>query len=127
VPRKHYCADHLVQHKKNYGKQVYQQKKQYEKDRGSAASRGYGKRWQKAREYFLNHNPICIRCERDKEIIKPARVVDHIRPHKGNQKLFWDRENWQALCKPCHDRKTVLEDGGFGNATTSDTEPEGLL
>ncbi|WP_317617964.1 HNH endonuclease [Rhodobacter capsulatus] len=33
-----------------------------------------------------------------------ASVVDHITPHRGNKALFWDRYNWQALCKPCHDR-----------------------
>jgi 5-methylcytosine-specific restriction protein A len=33
-------------------------------------------------------------------------VVDHIIPHRGDQYLFWDQENWQALCKDCHDRKT---------------------
>ena len=38
-----------------------------------------------------------------------ATVVDHITPHQGNQNLFWDTNNWQALCKPCHDRKTLSE------------------
>jgi len=23
---------------------------------------------------------------------------------------MWDESNWQALCKPCHDRKTWMED-----------------
>ncbi|MCT9125512.1 HNH endonuclease [Cupriavidus gilardii] len=41
-------------------------------------------------------------------------MVDHIVPHKGDSKLFWSRSNWQALCKPCHDRKAATEDGGFG-------------
>lgn len=27
----------------------------------------------------------------------------------GDSKLFWDRTNWQSLCKPCHDRKTMTE------------------
>jgi 5-methylcytosine-specific restriction protein A len=44
-----------------------------------------------------------------------ATVVDHIIPHKGDMGLFWDKANWQSLCKPCHDSKTRLEDGGFGN------------
>jgi prophage lambdaSa04, HNH endonuclease family protein len=30
--------------------------------------------------------------------------------------LFWDKTNWQAMSKRCHDRKTAREDGGFGNA-----------
>ena len=37
-------------------------------------------------------------------------VVDHIVPHRGDQKLFWDKSNWQPLCKACHDRKTWRED-----------------
>jgi 5-methylcytosine-specific restriction protein A len=39
-----------------------------------------------------------------------ATVVDHIKPHRGNQKLFWDEDNWQPMCKQCHDRKTLTED-----------------
>jgi len=30
-------------------------------------------------------------------------VVDHIVPHRGDQELFRDPANWQALCKLCHD------------------------
>jgi len=45
----------------------------------------------------------------------PADVVDHIIPHRGNQKLFWDTKNWQAMNHVCHNRKTAREDGGFGN------------
>ena len=44
-----------------------------------------------------------------------AKVTDHIIPHKRDMKLFWDRNNWQPLCKPCHDTKTAREDGGFGH------------
>ena len=39
-----------------------------------------------------------------------ATVVDHIVPHRGDPKLFWDTDNWQALCKQCHDHKTMTED-----------------
>ena len=28
----------------------------------------------------------------------------------GDPKLFWDRSNWRALCKRCHDQKTGRED-----------------
>jgi 5-methylcytosine-specific restriction protein A len=45
----------------------------------------------------------------------PASVVDHIVPHRGDMALFWDRSNWQAMSKLCHDRKTARENGGFGN------------
>ncbi|WP_231555339.1 HNH endonuclease [Paracoccus sanguinis] len=34
----------------------------------------------------------------------PADVVDHITPHRGDEALFWNWSNWQALCAPCHNR-----------------------
>lgn len=43
-----------------------------------------------------------------------ATVVDHIIPHRGNEELFWDEDNWQGLCKRCHDRKTWREKRGLG-------------
>jgi 5-methylcytosine-specific restriction enzyme A len=33
--------------------------------------------------------------------------VDHVTPHQGHPGLFWSRANLQALCKPCHTRKTL--------------------
>lgn len=42
-----------------------------------------------------------------------AKVVDHIKPHRGDKELFWDSTNWQSLCKRHHDIKTATEDGGF--------------
>lgn len=42
-----------------------------------------------------------------------ATVVDHIVPHGGDLKLFWDVKNWQPLCKKCHDSmKQRLEKSG---------------
>ena len=75
----------------------------------SAAKRGYGAKWQKARKQYLSAHPLCVLCQKEGRFRK-ATVVDHIIPHRGDQKLFLDRSNWQALCKPCHDRKTGKED-----------------
>lgn len=80
----------------------------YDKNRLNSYQRGYDRRWQKYRKWFLNLHPLCARCG------APATVVDHIVPHKGNKELFWNMSNHQALCKICHDKKTALEDGGFG-------------
>jgi len=74
----------------------------------NSTQRGYGSRWQRARLDYLAANPWCRSCN------VPATVVDHVKPHKGDRRLFWDRDNWQPLCKRCHDRKTATEDGGFG-------------
>ena len=73
--------------------------------RGNAATRGYDARWREARKLFLHRNPLCQRCLKYGKVT-PATVVDHIVPHRGDLLLFWDQENWQALCKPCHDQKT---------------------
>jgi len=75
----------------------------------SAAHRGYGSKWQKASKRFLEAHPLCVRCMADGQYVR-ATVVDHIVPHRGDMRLFWDEANWQPLCKPCHDRKTGEED-----------------
>lgn len=85
----------------------------YDKHRQSAHKRGYNRAWQKASKSFLASHPFCVRCLKY-GIYEKATVVDHIKPHKGDGKLFWDKTNWQPLCKRCHDIKTVTEDGGFG-------------
>lgn len=70
-------------------------------------------RWKTLRKEFLKVNPICVKCKAN-GVVKAATVVDHVKPHKGSESLFWDQNNWQALCKTCHDRKTAKEDGRFG-------------
>lgn len=81
-------------------------------NRRTAAQRGYGYRWQKARKQFLQLNPFCADHQaRGHDVV--ATVVDHIKPHKDDQALFWDETNWQALCKQCHDsHKQRLEKSG---------------
>lgn len=54
----------------------------------------------------------------------PASVVDHIVAHKGDQVLFWDTDNWQALCKPHHDStKQAEETHGFSSEMGIDGWP----
>ena len=86
--------------------------------RGTAKERGYTYRWRQARAAFLAANPLCAMCEKDGRL-KPATVVDHIVPHKGDELKFWSDRNWQPLCASCHSIKTASEDGGFGNAVRS--------
>ena len=75
----------------------------------SASDRGYDGRWRKARKQFLNSHPLCVECIKEGRYVK-ATDVDHIIPHRGDQKLFWDRGNWQALCHHHHSMKTRRED-----------------
>ena len=75
----------------------------------SAAARGYDSAWRKARKEFLQAHPLCEECLKQGRFVK-ATVVDHVKAHRGDESLFWDRSNWRALCKPCHDMKTGRED-----------------
>lgn len=75
----------------------------------SSTQRGYGYRWQQYRKQFLRTHPLCCRCEDEGRVVV-ANVVDHIRPHRGDQALFWDPANHQALCKPHHDRAKQREE-----------------
>jgi len=81
--------------------------------RKTSSERGYGYKWQKARDGFLRKHPLCVDHER-RGYVEPAAVVDHIVPHRGDMGLFWDSNNWQALCKQCHDSyKQRLEKSGI--------------
>lgn len=77
-----------------------------ERTRASACRRGYDRRWESLRRAFLQSHPVCVHCLADGRVV-PAREVDHIVPHRGDETKFWDRDNWQALCKRCHSKKTA--------------------
>ena len=64
------------------------------------------KSWQAMRKIQLNSHPLCIECER-KGKSTLANVVDHVIPHRGDEKIFNDLFNLQSLCKKCHDKKTA--------------------
>ena len=61
------------------------------------------KRWQRLRWQTLTKAmftcAICGRIEADTSKL----VCDHIKPHRGNETLFYDEDNLQCLCKACHD------------------------
>jgi 5-methylcytosine-specific restriction protein A len=80
-------------------------KKLMEKQRPDSSARGYDYEWQKFREEYLKRNPFCIECIKNGKLTK-SKVIDHIIPHKGDERLFWDEDNMQPLCINCHNRKT---------------------
>jgi predicted kinase len=72
--------------------------------RPTATERGYDSKWAKARAGYLLKHPRCKMCD------APASVVDHRIPHRGDTALFWEKNNWQALCTSCHSkRKQMIE------------------
>jgi 5-methylcytosine-specific restriction protein A len=93
-------------------------KREVNKVRNEMNSKIYNNRWRKASKAYLKDNPLCVHCKKE-DRLTPATEVDHIIPHGGDMKLFWDKSNWQSLCKKCHSKKTALEDGGFGNTPKS--------
>lgn len=68
-------------------------------------------RWQRLRERQLTAHPLCAYCLQQEDVT-PATVCDHVRPHKGDEALFFDPDNLQSLCAPCHDRIKQREELG---------------
>ncbi len=90
-------------------------KRERDRARGSAASRGYGKRHCAVRKTLLAGAKMCVECER-RGILRGATVFDHIVPFKGDATLQWAKKNRQPLCEQCHNQKSAIESGGWGKA-----------
>lgn len=70
--------------------------------RESAAKRGYGRVWARARRLHLNREPLCRICAEEGRTT-PATCVDHIIPLREGGRASGD--NLQSLCAACHNRK----------------------
>ncbi len=79
-----------------------QARKEDDRRRGSARERGYDARWDQAAIRYRHHNPLCIGCQAVGGV-QATTLVDHIVPHRGDDRLFWDEANWQPCCGPHHD------------------------
>ena len=67
------------------------------------------RRWIRGRLIHLNLKPLCVYCLQV-GVTTPATVVDHIKPHMGDEELFFDTGNWQSLCTHCHDSVKAREE-----------------
>lgn len=65
-------------------------------------------RWKALRASYLAAHPLC-ECGDCVGGITLATVVHHREAHRGDERLFFDRSNLQALAKRCHDRLTGHE------------------
>jgi 5-methylcytosine-specific restriction endonuclease McrA len=74
-----------------------------------ATARGYTYRWEQARKRYLAKHPLCVMCQAQGKVAA-ATVVDHIKPHDGDQALFWDQSNWQPLCATHHNATKQRQD-----------------
>jgi 5-methylcytosine-specific restriction protein A len=89
-----------------------------ERYRGSAASRGYGRRWEQLRKMVLARDPLCriaITCQG----MRPSTDADHIIPKRlGGEDTM---ENLQGACHACHSYKTrVIDSRGVGGSKSLD-------
>jgi hypothetical protein len=71
----------------------------------------YGRAWQTAARQHRIANPYCAWCGEQVWLGDSERQppIDHIVPHHGDMRLFWDQSNWQTLCEDCHGQKTRSE------------------
>lgn len=99
-----FCKDHLW----------YEEQKKEERERKRKESQDFSKfersnpfyntwRWKTMRKTFIGSHPYCEICGGMSE------VVDHIIPPRGDEEMFFNTDNLQALCKSCHDAKTRYE------------------
>ena len=90
IPRgETYCKEHKKR-----------EREAYDRTRGSAASRGYDRKWQEVRDLYIKENPLCEDC-RDKGITKMANIVHHIvELTRGGAKYAFG--NLKSLCTACH-------------------------
>ena len=65
--------------------------------------------WKRISKAFLRANPLCVMCLA-KRIITKSRHVDHITGYTTLAEFF-DINNLQALCIPCHSMKTHTAGG----------------
>jgi len=93
LTRSKYCPLHKAHEQ--------QEEKQYARERGGAAQRGYDSVWQLLRLTYLHQHPICEQCQQN-GLIVPAVLVHHIVPIKdGGARL--DPSNLRSLCQSCHE------------------------
>ncbi|RZI60509.1 MAG: HNH endonuclease [Zymomonas sp.] len=78
----------------------------YDAERRTVTWRGWYKlaRWKKLRLVIFARDLFTCQCgcgviEGDTSKL----VCDHKRPHRGDERLFWDPANLQTLLKTCHD------------------------
>jgi 5-methylcytosine-specific restriction endonuclease McrA len=74
----------------------------------------YDSVWEAYRRRFLAINKECYACG------QPATVVDHLKPHQGDEQLFKKTDNHIPLCVTCHNTVTSLFDRRYqaGNPIT---------
>jgi 5-methylcytosine-specific restriction enzyme A len=64
--------------------------------------------WRTLRREVINEHPYCCMCGTAGSKDNPL-TVDHMQAPRGNEELFFDKNNLQILCRCCHNKKTFDE------------------
>jgi len=97
------CGE-LVQKTSRCPEHTTDARRQADKYRGSAASRGYDWKWQKFRKRYLAKHPIC-ECRRcmGENIVRPADTIHHIVRLADRPDLKYAVSNLVAMARACHE------------------------
>lgn len=100
---------YLPPSKKRFRKLTEEKPNQGRKERSKLYD---SQKWRDYRLVFLKANPLCKHCAQKGKTVA-ANTVDHIIPVRVDDSInFFDSENHQALCEPCHNRKSAQERWG---------------
>jgi 5-methylcytosine-specific restriction protein A len=83
-----------------------------ERDRGSAAQRGYDHRWRRTRDAYLDAHPFCV----DDGCLTIATDVDHIDGKGPHGPRGHDWSNLRSLCHSHHSKRTARDQPGGWHA-----------
>lgn len=82
------------------------------------------KAWQQLRKACLIRDNFTCRFCGKTEWNTSRLVADHIKPHRGDEALFFDLDNTQCLCEDCHrDAKQSEELRGYSMQVGEDGWP----
>jgi len=78
----------------------------YDRKRGSAAARGYDRKWLRFRAAYLAAHPLCADCQQIGRI-EAATEVHHLERLRDRPDLRLVEANCRGLCKPHHSARTA--------------------
>lgn len=96
----------------------------YDRSRGPGRQFYGTPRWRAFRAWFLLNHPVCVTegCGAD------ANEVDHVLGRRERPDLAFDEDNCRAMCKSCHSRRTLTDQGpnsrgGIKSPGSADIQP----
>ncbi len=82
------------------------------------------RRWVALRRDHLRSQPHCVMCLESHGKFVRGTIVDHVVPHRGDERLFLDPRNLQTLCSSHHSASKQREElAGFSAACDVDGTP----